>query len=306
MRTQDNKEQGIGIGWKRNLCLGLHILLLLAILTGCGKAAKETAEETEPAVMETARVLQENLQTILITVTDAYDISNTSGSYRNGNRADFLLLLVVDETAGKVRTLQLNPDTVIPFSIPGQAEPVEIPLGQTYSYGSGGSDSYLNLSKAVSHILDGVPVNHYLSFTMDAIGIVSDVLEGVSLADAVDPVILQGSDAVTFFRIREVEDISNEVHMERQRQFMMGMYQPFMISAQDADFLTSFTLQLGERMATDMTLSQLLPLFESVASYEMEETVLTISGEAERINAEYRFHMDPDSLDKTLDILVTK
>lgn len=306
MRKQDNKEQRIGIGWQRKLCLVLAIMILWAVMPGCGKSAESPKQETEPVVTETARQWKENLQTILVMVTDEYDHSNTSGSYRNGSRVDFLLLLVVDETAEKVNTLQLNPDAVIPFSIPGQNKEVNIPLGQIYSYGSGGSDSYLNICKAVSNVIDGVPVNHYLSFTMDAIGIVSNALEGVSLADSADTVTLQGEDAVTFFRTREADDISNEVHMKHQRQFMLGMYYPFMSSAQEDDFLTTLTLQLGERMATDMTLSQMLPMFETLAAYEMEEEVLTISGEAEFADREHWFYMDEDSLESVLDVLITQ
>lgn len=306
MRKQHDKERQLKTAWKRKVCLVMTLLMLLAVMPACGNAAVEPEKETVAKVPETTRQLKENLQTILIMVTDEYDVSKTSGSYRNGNRADFLLLLVVDEAAGTVSTIQLNPDAVIPFSIPGQAEPVEIPLGQTFSYGSGGSDSYLNICKSVSRVMEGVPVNHYLSFTMDAIGIVSDVLEGVSLADSAEAVTLQGTDAVTFFRTREAEDISNEVHMKHQRQFMLGMYRPFMTRTQNDDFLTTLTLQLGERMATDMTLSQMLPMFETLSAYELEEEVLTISGKAEAVDGEFRFYMDQTSLDRALDLLVAQ
>lgn len=290
----------------KKLCIGLVLVILFTTMSGCRKVVSATEPETVPVIIETARQLNENLQTILIMVTDTYDISGASGSYRNGNRADFLLLLFVDDAAGKVRTLQLNPNAVIPFSLPGLSEDVEIPLGQVYSYGSGGSDSYLNICKAISQVMDGVPVNHYLSFTMDAIGIVSDVLEGVPLAGAEETIILQGTDAVSFFAAREEEDISNEAHMKRQQQFMLGMYQPFMTSAQNDDFLTTLTLQLGERMATDMTLSQMLPMFETLSAYEMEDDVLTISGKAEVAEGEFRFYMDQTSLDGTLNMLVTQ
>lgn len=291
---------------QKPICLILALMMLLLTASGCAKAEPEPAETeapTEAVVTRSVRQLKEGIQTFLIMVTDSYDITGATGSFRNGNRVDFMLLLVIDEQSQTVTGLQLNPDTMVSFSQPGQAETLELPMGQVYSYGSGGSDSFIHVTKTVTDLLGGVPVNHYLVFTLDSIGMVSDMLGGVTLtadvnAPDAEPVTVQGDEAVAFFSHREEADVSNEAHMENQRRFMLGMYHPFIESAQGDDFLTKLSLQLGERMATDLTLSQLMLTFETLSAYELKETVLTVPGTAEFTEGEYRFYPKKEVLNQ--------
>ena len=290
--------------------LGLIGLLLLALLSGCAHApeAAESAVQKETAAVP-ERQPKEGIQTILVVSLNTADTPQDSEAYRNGNQADLILALVIDEGRGEATALQLNPDTVVSFTPPGSSEPTQMTLGLVYSYGSGGSDSCLSGSKAVSRLLGGARIDHYMTFTTDSIGIVSDMIGGVPVgaetAESAEAeyVTLLGEDAVEFFRFRNAEDTANEEHMARQRQYMAGMYAPILESAQQEDFLTRLTLQLGDRFSTDLTLSQMVQMMQSLETCPLEETVLTIPGTADCADGQPRFYPDAEYLAQTVDQL---
>lgn len=289
----------------------LLLMALLLVLTGCGKTAAETTEtaHTEKKAAEIPLQAKEGIETVLILYLENYDTAGDVSAFRNANKADFAMLMVIDNNLEKITSLQLNPDTVVPFTIPGTSEPVEMPLGEVYSYGSGGSDSCLNVTKATSKLLKGIRIDHYLTFTMDSIEIVNDMIGGVvpggSTAESADQEVapLTGAEAVAYFTHRDETDIDNEIHMSQQRLYMEGLYEPFMRSAQNEDFLTSLSLRLGERMATGLPLSQLIQMFERMAVYAMDEEILTIPGNATAENGQIRFVPDEAALDRTVEAL---
>ena len=268
----------------------LLIIMMMALLLGCGRQAqpeepKETAAPTETVPV---RQLREGIQTVLVLCLDDYELPEDASGYRNPGRADFVLLLAVDAQQGTITPVQLNPDTVVSFKAPGAAEPVELPIGQVFSYGSGGSDSFVNLVNSAANLMGITKIDHYLSFTMDSVGIVNDMIGGVTVSagdffpaeTGAESKLLSGAEAMEFFSFRDAADAANADHMLRQCEYMRAFYGPFMQKTQNDDFLTDVTLQLGERMATDLTLSQLILMFENFSQYRMEEQVLTPAGNA--------------------------
>lgn len=292
-------------------------LITAAMLTGCDKTS-QAAPTTETNTVESSapsRQLREGVETMLFVFLDERNDAADSGSFRNPSQANLMMLMVVDTQRQKTTALQLNPDTWISFTPPGSSEKLEIPLGMVYSYGSGGSDSCLSGMKAVSELLGGVPIDHYMTFTDDAIAVVNDMVGGVTVT-VTEPfpeeypnlvqgetVTLMGQDAVAYFRYRESGDIENEAHMDRQRQYMVGLFPAFMENAAQEDFLTKVTLQAGEGLSTDLTLSQMVETLELLGKYELEKTVITIPGKAEKVEELYGFRVDKDKMDKVLEEL---
>ena len=303
---------------KKTICILLSAVLLAALVSGCGKqagAAENSTQETTAVTTAPARQVRDGIQTLLVICLDAFDAPGDSGAYRNGNRADLIMLMVIDEALGKTTALQLNPDTMVPFTPPGASEALEVPLGLVYSYGSGGSDSCLSGSKAVSGLLGGIPIDHYMTFTMDSIPIVNDMIGGVTV-DITDDfpeeypalqkgenVTLSGESAAAFFRFRADDDVDNEAHMERQRGYMAGLYSPFLKNAGQENFLTKLTLQLGERFTTDLTLSQMMQMLQSLETYPLDESILTLRGTAGKSDGQFRFRADTDWLERVTDQL---
>lgn len=287
------------------------LALFLTLLTGC-KSTPAAASATEasqfreaPKTVQTTRKTREGIQTMLVMgLTD----SDGEGSYRSGYQSDLLLLIVMDQEKKSAAMLQINPDTLVPFTVPGTSEETQMPLGMVISYGSGGSDSCLSQRKAVSKLLLGVPIDHYMTLDPASIAAVSDMLGGIcvtltepfrqSHSDLEESTSLQGDLAKEFFFSREAEDVSNEDHMERQRRFLTGLFTPFMASAQDDDFLMQLTMQLGEGFTTDLTLSQMVTLLQDLGGYQLEETILTLPGETALVDGTPQFQPDVQELEK--------
>ena len=110
-------------------------------------------------------------------------------------------------------------------------------LALAHTYGSGGSDSSLNAVKAVSNLLGGVKIDHYMTLTMDAVGKINDLVGGVTLTipedyTSIDPsfkkgatVTLKGEQAEKYVRYRDITETgSNEGRMERQTQFIQALF----------------------------------------------------------------------------------
>lgn len=292
---------------KRITALILCLFLLMAV-SGCAQdqgVAATTAPTAAP------KQLRNGLQTFLVASLKEFTPDGNSLAYRNSSKADMLMLMILDESAKSITSLQLNPDTLVSFTPQGTHDTLEIPLGETYSYGSGGSDSCLNLRKSMSSLLDGLPLQHYMFFTLDAVGIVNDLIGGVDVEIADDipgftkgeTVHLSGKATTDYFDFRDAADIDNSAHMGRQQQYIAKSYTPFTRSMQQENFLTKLTVKLGERMDTDMTLSQMAQLMELMGGCTLDETIHTLSGTAETADGQFRFRADAASISNTLNTL---
>ncbi|MCD8207334.1 MAG: LCP family protein, partial [Bacteroidales bacterium] len=115
------------------------------------------------------------LESYLIMGLDEYESTaeHYEDTYTNNEQADFLLLVLFDKDENDITALQLNRDTMAEMSRLNSADAtydtVEQQLALAYSYGSGGSDSCINEVNAVSTLLYGVTIDHYVAITMDAI-----------------------------------------------------------------------------------------------------------------------------------------
>lgn len=271
---------------KNAAALSLSLLLLLSILSGCARTSTPATQPTQATAP--APKVREGLQTLLIASLKEFLPDKTSG-YRNEQQADLLMLLIVDEKAGSISSLQLNPDALVTFSPQGASSALKLPLGQVFSYGSGGSDSCLNLSRSASRLLGGVNIDHYMLFTLEAVGIVNRLIGGVEVEvtealpglEAGTSVRLTSDTINTFFDHREEQDTANEAHMARQQQYMVKAFTPFTEHMQQEDFLSKLTIQLGDRLSTDLTLSQMAQMMELLGTCALDETIHTLPGHAE-------------------------
>lgn len=327
---------------RKHTALTLCSLLCAAalLLSACGKkAAPETVATTVPP--ETTVVTapettaaptlsegqveykgkvynpREGIQTLLLMGLDKYERPEDAIGYTNKLQSDFLLLLVIDENAKTVDLLHLNRDTMTQIrrlGIGGDAAGTFTgQLALAHTYGSGGSDSCLNAVKAVSTLLDGVKIDHYMTLTMDAVGIINDLVGGVPVTvlddfTALDPsleqgkeVTLQGDQALLYVRTRlGLEDSSNLRRMERQRQYLTALYDKLMAcSRADDGFLARTLLKVSGSMVSDCTVNQL----EALGTLLEECTVNPIrylEGEAVQGEEYIEFYVNEDSLQDTV------
>ncbi|MGM9584017.1 MAG: LCP family protein [Faecousia sp.] len=316
----------------RSVHRAILIALCLALLfSGCaaqGQAeqtmSQTTAAATEPALPQgwlscNGKVYRprKHLQTILLMGLDKYEQPKESIGYTNKLQSDFLLLLVVDPTLKQCTPLHLNRDTMTEIRRlgigGGVAGTFTGQLALAHTYGSGGSDSCINAVKAVSKLLGGVTIDHYMTLTMDAVSTINDLVGGVTVTvlddlTSVDPelvkgaeVTLRGEQALKYVRTRYgLEDSSNLSRMERQRQYLMAFYEKLMERhREDGDFLSKTLLKVSDSFVSDCTVNQ-LDAFGDFAAQCTLEPIRTIDGEAV-VGEEYmEFYPDPDSLQQTI------
>ena len=259
-------------------------------------------------------VLKENVETFLVLGLDTFgeEAANTD-SYNNNKQADFLLLIVFDHDAKAYSAIQINRDTVVDVNVLGVAgnkvDTVRKQIALAHTYGNGKDLSCHNTADAVSSLLMGITVNHYMSVTMDAVEIMNDLVGGVELEVLDDfsgideslvkgqTVLLQGEQALTYVRARkELEDSSNTARMERQRQYVRALFETFdKRAAEDEEFVLDATLKMGDYLISDRSATQLQALAEKLSEYEFLG-VKNIEGESVRGEEFMEFHPEEASV----------
>lgn len=260
----------------------------------------------------TAYAKREDLETVLLLGVDKFE-GETPEGYLNNQQADFLLLLVMDKENETCTPIQLNRDTMTEIQILGvTGEPAGTFTGQlalAHTYGSGEEDSCENTVLAVSNLLYGMEIDHYVSLTMDGVALLNDLVGGVTVEvlddfSGIDDslmqgeiVTLKGQQALTYVRSRGgMEDSSNLHRMERQRQYLAALQQQLKAAVRQEDgFTLDALLQLNEYMVSDCTVDQLSDLGDSLAAYQVSD-ILTTPGDAQEGEEFIEFTVDEAAL----------
>lgn len=312
---------------KRKLMRGLAVALLAVfLLTGAflllelweKRQSIFPEQKTENTVYEyngVEYVKNEDVESFLILGLDKFEDAINNDSYNNDQRADFLMLLVFDNSEKKFTAVHLNRDTMVNTNVLGVAGQkigtVNKQLALAHTYGNGRDVSCRNTADAVSELLNGVKVNHYLSITMDAVPILNDLLGGVEVTVLDDfsgiddtlikgeTVTLHGDHALTYVRERYgLEDSSNSTRMVRQRQYMTAVYDKAMLKIENDDnFVIEASSKLADYIVSDRSVNQLQEIAKKLSQYKFTE-IETLEGESVVKDGLMEFRPDADSIDK--------
>ena len=312
---------------KRKLMRGLAVALLAVfLLTGAflllelweKRQSIFPEQKTENTVFEyngVEYVKNEDVESFLILGLDKFEDAINNDSYNNDQRADFLMLLVFDNSEKKFTAVHLNRDTMVNMNVLGVAGQkigtVNKQLALAHTYGNGRDVSCRNTADAVSELLNGVKVNHYLSITMDAVPILNDLLGGVEVTVLDDfsgiddtlikgeTVTLHGDHALTYVRERYgLEDSSNSTRMVRQRQYMTAVYDKAILEIENDDnFVIEASSKLADYIVSDRSVNQLQEIAKKLSQYKFTE-IETLEGESVIKDGLMEFRPDADSIDK--------
>lgn len=312
---------------KRKLMRGLAVALLAVfLLTGAflllelweKRQSIFPEQKTENTVYEyngVEYVKNEDVESFLILGLDKFEDAINNDSYNNDQRADFLMLLVFDNSEKKFTAVHLNRDTMVNMNVLGVAGQkigtVNKQLALAHTYGNGRDVSCRNTADAVSELLNGVKVNHYLSITMDAVPILNDLLGGVEVTVLDDfsgiddtlikgeTVTLHGDHALTYVRERYgLEDSSNSTRMVRQRQYMTAVYDKAMLKIENDDnFVIEASSKLADYIVSDRSVNQLQEIAKKLSQYKFTE-IETLEGESVVKDGLMEVRPDADSIDK--------
>ena len=273
--------------------------------------------------------LKNNLDSVLLIGADTrqgFGEGQLQGK-TNSKLADVLVLLVIDKGKKTVTPVQICRETVcqVPWLTDsgqtGGTEERQIALA--YSFGSGGKDSCRNTRRAVQNLLFQVPVDHFLAFDLEAIPLLNDIAGGVTVTLAEDipdlgpayksgeSVTLSGAEALRFTRYSGKDQPAGSMErFTRHRLYIdallgklaesNGALMLFSKSAREAiandPNLTDEGLKgAAKYISTDLSMTQLKDLFDTINKYEILPTVFP-AGEFAADDTGVYFHAEEASL----------
>ena len=259
--------------------------------------------------------VRKNLSAVLLIGTDSFltdENRHVEGKNRNRDLADFVVVLVLDHQNRIMIPLQLNRDTIC--EIPWLDEHNQVGgyrlehLTYAHTYGSGGEDSCVNTVRAVRQLLFGAPIDAYLSFTMDAVPLINDLVGGVTVKLSEDlpalgkdyvkdaSIKLKGEAALRFIRYREKTGGSNWFRMKRHRQYLYAFTDAARAAAEkNPNLAVDGFKRLSPFLCTNMSAENISKLIEQLCEYKLLET-LSPSGDIVPGEKYYEFHVHEDSL----------
>lgn len=315
----------------RNRVVLAVVLLVLILVTGvvgaqlleermavpiedAGKqlTAHTTSMNAAQVFMNDRWYAQRNVDTLLVMGIDDYGSLTESDSYMNNHQTDFLVLFIRDLDSGRTTAVHLNRDTmtdITTLGVTGEATgSVYAQLALAYNYGSGDQSSSMNTVDAVEHLLYGMPVDHYITVTMDAVPIINDWAGGVVVEvqddfAGVDETLVQGQlttlkgqQALTYVRSRKtLEDSSNLHRMERQRQYASAWVKVAQHKLRDVEAVADLMVQLDGFYRSNCTVeklqeyAQILGENHSLSTYETK-------GKAVKGDVFMEFYVDEEAL----------
>ena len=256
---------------------------------------------------------KQDMTTILLMGIDNEGAMVSSGSYLNNGETDVNYVLMFDEAEEAFQVLSLNRDTMVSMPVLGlggkRAGTQVAQLALSHTYGDGMESSCENTRETVSKLLKGTVIDYYIAFNMDAIGILTDAVGGVTVNvtddfSLVDPslgmgkVKLTGEQAVSFIRLRkDVGDQMNISRMKRQEEFIHGFLTALYEKMESGDsFIGHIYEKLSDYMVTDCSINVVSNLLEKYSGYELKEIV---TPKGTNIKDEHmEFYLDEESFDQ--------
>lgn len=311
---------------KRNILLLLAELLAIAAVVSGVVFFQKRAQEQDASLVSPEEAakryrpsityeghdypLKRNTSSLLLIGTDNFvdDGDQYEDLPYNFNLADLLVVLVFDHSAKTVTPVQINRDTMCDVrTTSGRTRQMQITLA--HSYFSGKEDSCENTRLAVENLMFNVPIDSYLSFSMDAVGPANDLVGGVTVTleddiPALGPgyvrgasVTFHGAEALRFVRYRDTSLVDDNLRrMGHHRLFVNAFIEAARdLAARDPDFTMRAFRAVEKFLCTDLSVDNVSKILDNLNEYEILPT-LTPGGEY-RMGEQYaEYYMDTASL----------
>ena len=263
-------------------------------------------------------VSYDSISAYVIAGTDAGGIDQGPG--KNGSLADFIAVLLLDDTTKKFALYQIDRNTMLDIPVINAAGEYDDYYTQQITtahwYGMDEEERNNNLVNAVSDLMGLMEMNGYFVLPMENIGTVNHALGGVEVTitedmTAVDPAFQQGAtvrlsdeQAERFLRARmNVGEGTNSERMNRHRQFIMSAYSGVRSALKEnPDYINELYDSLMDQLETDeITNKDVSVIANKVLSYE-DMGILQFSGTVEIADTigegieHEEFYVDPASI----------
>ena len=266
----------------------------------------------------------EGVYNLLVLGVDASGEYRESEYFEAGDKADAIFILSINNSKKTVSTIQLNRDTMTEVQKLGvfgdPTSTLNAQLATAYAYGSGGKSSCENMSRAVSGLLYGIPIDGYLAMNMEGIVPFVNAVGGVTVTlqddfTKFDPdmekgktLLLDGAKAYIYLRGRgDVGDQQNTSRMERHRVFYSELFkQVDRLLGSDVSALKAVYDAIYPYSYFSVSLSKLMSLYSDSSDFRREQTV-TPAGTIDDSGEYVEFYADAEALRKlVLDVWYTE
>jgi len=255
-----------------------------------------------------------NIETFLVLGLDKAEGQSQGDSYNNDKQADFLMLFVFDNSTKELSAIHINRDTMANVNVLGVAgdtiDTVSKQIALAHTYGNGKGVSCRNTADAVSDLLLGVKVNHYISLSLDSVAIVNDMVGGVEVEVLDDfsgiddtlikgeTVTLMGEQALRYVRTRYgLDDSTNSTRMKRQQQYINALYKKLGACIEkDDEFIVDMSLKLADYIESDRSVTRLQELAKKMDAYEFKG-IKSPEGESKMGEKFIEFYPDQNSIE---------
>ena len=319
---------------RRDFCRAAGAAALALAALGCGGYALQRWDQADaaapaggtgsdhrtPVYLEEMTVegrtyrQKKNVESYLFLGIDVMGKAVGTQSYIAGGQADAQILLVLDHDARTWQMLQINRDSMVEVPVLSMMGTVPYTIRQqialAHAYGNGREQSCENNVRAVSMLLGDQPIDGYVSLTMGGVGVLVDLVGGVTLTvtsdlSAVDPTLvegqtltLNGEQALEYVHTRQnVDDQTNLARMERQRQFLRAFEEK--ARQMDPSFVVEAYEEAADYIITDIPSGRAAQIAGRLQQYA-QLPVLTIDGENTVEDGYWAYYLDEDSLQKTI------
>ena len=234
---------------------------------------------------------------------DAYLLIGTDAAKEgedgfNGEMADFLMLILMDNTTKKYGMYQINRNTMTAVDILNEngestgSETQQICI--SHWYGKTPEQRNGNTVTAVSNLFGELPINGYYTINMADMGKVNDAIGGVTVdietdMTSVDPAVVEGSSvhltgdqAEKFLRARMgVGGGTNAERMGRQRQYLQKVYNLLMSQIREnPEYVNDLYDQLHDLVLSDLHDKDLSKITNQLVVYD-SQGIITLKGDTE-------------------------
>ena len=288
----------------------------------------EEEEETHLYIGEHDFYYTDDIETYLLVGTDAGTVTEKTKKGFDGEMADFLVLVVINNTTQKYAFIQLDRDTLTEVQVldeNGETTGGSIEqLCTAHWYGQDAKMRNENTVTAVSDLFGYLPVDGYFVLNMQDIGTINHAIGGVVIdfdqdLTTVDPafkkgesVLLSDKQAEKFVRARmEVGDGTNIERMARQRQYMEAVYSLLIGQLRENPaYLDDLYDELHENIQSDQSAKTVSTIANKISQFE-SLGILRIDGESREADTlddgelHAEFLMDEDSQISTLKKIIT-
>lgn len=240
--------------------------------------------ETYLTIGNTDYKTSDDIDTYLIIGTD--NGGEVYGEAYSGEFADFLLLLIVDNTTERYGFYSIDRNSMVPVSVLDEkgnfSRYHEQQICISHWYGMNAEQRNQNTVSAVSALFGGLDIDSYYTMSMSNIGKLNHAVGGVAVnidedLTKADPaftegktVLLSDEQAEKYLRARFVlDDASNASRMKRQQQYMQKMYDTlFGQLRENPEYINEIYNDLKGSIQTDGSSGELSTAVNHILKYD--------------------------------------